>query len=308
MAYTQTAERDFLGYLVGAKIGPTGSAQMIVPASSARPRNPYNNAYMPSINNTQYPSLVVQGKRTPSLYWQACYKYSWVTAANINSWLFNQTAGDTDTWSWGLYQATAGIMRRYDYAKCMQFDMGQSAAGGPINCSTAWDVALAQDASSDPLAASLQGVGLAPSGVTSWNGYNFPTWTTPTTDPGQLANVAQCSWSGVNQVRSWRATLIRGQMPANFIDGTPFAADITSGMFSGVLTIEQSPSASSVISSTGTPVLTIGTTGLGGIGITFIVSADDLVQSKESAFGTVVRTYSLIALSTGGNPCTVVAL
>lgn len=307
MSYVQTAERDFLGWLVGKKIGPSGGSQINVPAAMWRPRNPLNNSYLPSFNNSAYPSIVVYGKRTPTFLFQAAWKRSWVTAANINSWLFNQTNGDTDTWSWAARQATAGIYRRYDYGKCMQFDCGQASQGGPVSVSCAWDTVFGCDDANDPQILNMPGLAAAPANVTSWNGYTFPTWTSPSTDAGQALAVDQVVWSGVNQVRSWRLTLIRGQMPQHFIDGTVFAADITSGMFSGVLTIEQSPAATSTLVGAGALSVALGSTG-NGVNIAYLLNQDDLVQSKETAFGTVVRTYSLFDITNGGNPATVTAL
>jgi hypothetical protein len=75
-----SVERGFAGYGILKKIsgsGPiTNATEILIPAMEWTPRAPRNNAYPPMVNKSAYPSVVVLGKRTPSIGMRTCAKTS----------------------------------------------------------------------------------------------------------------------------------------------------------------------------------------------------------------------------------------
>lgn len=290
------SEKDFLGSVIIQQLGTVSSAftPIVVPALRVQPRNPLNRKYLPSINRSSYPTQRIQSKRTPHIALDGAFKPSWTTSLLLNNLLQTLNVnGDTAMYSIGLYQATAGLFRSWDFARCSQIELSGDATGGPIH--------ITMDFLSCGGESELAGGTL--------NGFVAPTFATSSlvVDPGELTNVTQVTWGAtptVTQVHAWTLTIVRAQTFQFFDDGTIFPADVTSGQLSGVLTVEQSPNAASILSTGGT--LQIGSVGAGVI-FNFLLSEDDLVQEKQSGLGTVVRTYSLYDAVNGGNPIVITA-
>lgn len=293
MAY---AEKDFLGLVALTRTAPTAdTVPTYLPSSVARPRNPLNNTYLPVIDRTGYPSIYVQGAKTPDIAVAAYIDVTtWTIAAMLNDLIVVPAASDpnldTVTWSVGLYQAIAGSWRSYDGCKCARIDLDGDARGGPIRCVMHFNSIYGDNEASTPKFS-----GTFPASVPTTAQYHGP-----------LSGTGKVSFTGADQVYSWRLTLVRGQAQQKFQDGTPYAADIASGGFSGVLTLEQSPTASTVSSTSLTLKINSATAGVGtNLNVALALNLDEYVQEKTTGIGSMVHTYSLIDVTAGGNPCVV---
>src|SRR5262245_4015563 len=135
-----SVSRNYLGYVVGKKTGGTATpaigTQIMIPVTAIRPRDPKNNAYPPAVNKSAFPSLVILGRRTPSIGWSTFLKSSWVTAAVLNSLINSFDAnGDADTWSWMIQDGEASgtwSSRVFDGCRGVMLSLSGSGAGGGV--------------------------------------------------------------------------------------------------------------------------------------------------------------------------------
>ncbi len=287
------SEKDFLGTV--ALINQTHSLTFVMPAAAARPRNPLNNQYMPAINATSFPSIVVQGVRSPTITLASFWKPSFATATLMNGLMLNRDSnGNTDLWAIGLYNATANTWRVYDGCRATQLDLSAAATGGPITFQVSFDAVQAsgdgEDSSTTP-------------------GYQTPTSFTSVskvTDAGQATPVSRVNFGGTaDQVRSWRLSVVNGQMAQHFFgngSGTAYANSIDSAATSGVFTLEQSPTYTTRPSTAGTLNIPGPTTGT-GVSWNLLLNLDESTQDKGTGMATRVAAYSLIDTFGGTNPC-----
>lgn len=282
------ASKEFAGVAILQCTAQAGSSvaagtNIQLPLLGANPVNPVNNVYASVVNRSSFPTIVVRGKKTPGVMFDVVPKSPWFTAANLNSMIgstlayTNTAILDTAEFGLGLYEPVAATYRQFDGLKCATMSLSMTAAGGPIGFSTSW-AGIHGDSEGVALTWPSFG-GLSPS---PGSGYD-------------ISNVTFTS-AAIDQVRSFRLDLVRGQGAQFFMDGTYFAATVSSGMFGGALTIEQSPTATVVASSQ--VAITIGP-------VTFscLVNLDAPVRAFTSSIGTIVRSFTLIDTAAGGTPC-----
>ncbi len=292
MAY-YSGEKDFLGNIMIVGMGTTPVTPLTyIVAARARPKNPFNRSYLPAINKSVAPSIRATSKRTPTVTISSYLKTSWATAAFFNNLILTSGAtADTETFSIGFYQATAGLVRQYDFCKCTRIEFSNDAEGGPVSVEMDFE---AIGGESELTGTSLNGV--ASVAMTAGG----------SPDAGDVLTASSITWgTTASQVASFRATIVRGQSRQAFQDGTLYDADIISGQFSGVLTIEQSPNAQYTPVSGAT--VSIGSTGA-GISMAMLLSADDYELPKTTRMGRIVRTYSMFDAVAGGIPVTITAM
>jgi hypothetical protein len=278
--------KEFLGYYVMKKTAgqssPSVGTQIYLPVMSVDPRNPVNNTYPGVVNRSAAPSVVVRGKKTPRIRVLSCLKASWATYVNLNSFIggspsyLDTTQFDTDQYGIGLYEPVMNVTRVFDGVRFSQMTVAYTAAGGPI------------------------GFALAGIGVYGDSEAASPTgFSAPTTDAGQLYNTADVTISGADQVRSMRIDILRGQGYMMYSDGTYYAAQTATGMIGGALTLEQSPTASTVPTSALTMQV-----GPASTGVQFVcnINLDDPVREFTTRFGTIVRSFTLIDTAAGAYP------
>ncbi len=288
------SEKDFLGsiMIIGMGTSPT-TPLTIIPSSRARPKNPYNKHYLPAINKSVAPSIRVTSKRTPTVTISSYFKSNWATAAFFNNLIINSDLNfDTETFSIGFYQATAGIVRQYDFCKCTRVEFANDAEGGAVTVEMDFE---ALGGESELTTTTLNGI--TPIALLA---------SQAATSAGDVYSGTVVNWvSTASQVASFRATIVRGQARQAFQDGTLYDADISSGQFSGVLTVEQSPNAEFAPSTGAT--LNIGTTG-SGISLGMLLSADDYELPKTTRMGRIARSYSMFDATAGAIGVTITAL
>lgn len=289
--------------------------------SSAIPTNPINNLYIPVVNASGYPSVVVVGMRTPSVTLQACLKpfivgspnKGWCNAGLLNSLISVGTDQQTDRFAIRFTDDTS-TPRIWDWSRCDTIRITGDASGGPIMVTLGFKCRFGNAESENPYALTFisgNQPGTSPSG----------SFTTPVSDAGTLPGNSDWDFNNtLSDVSSFSLTLMRGQrwraragVVSNAVSTgrVMYANDIDSGQFSGVLTVVQDAGASTIVAGAGTIQLRLNTsyTGAnGGILITCTINEDNYVYPVESAFGTLTTTYSLINLASGGNPAVITAL
>lgn len=284
-----------LKYISGDAASTTGT--LFIPVTRTVPLNPDNNAYPGVINVTSYPSARVKGKKTPSVSMTAPYKASWVSANLING-LVGLVGTDnlTNKYAIGVKDDRSGGLRTWDWSRCSMVQFSQQAIGGPIMVQMDF--------------MSRWGDGEMPNNTLLDDGETTPATTTfssPATDAGQDMDTSKVSFSGLTNVRSWTLTLMRGQVHNCFIDKTYYCKDIVSTMFSGVFSVDQDLNGT-LISDTGTATITIGPASTtGSITVAMALARDNHTYPEDIGLGNLTSVYSLINLSTGGNPCVIAA-
>lgn len=279
--------KGFRGYGIAKKAGGAGAwvlgTEVNFPAIRYVPRNPLNNQYLPMVNKTSHPSIVVIGKRTPSLTVHTAMKASFCTVANLNSLIFSTDSnGDSDEFAWLVNNGAAS--RKFDGCRCAAMSISANAGGGPVGFELGF---LAKTAE----------------GATSFSGAGA-------TDAGQLVNAAQIDFGSsptASLVKAWRLNVIRGQAYDFFFNGTYYPADTSSGMLGGTFQIEVSAASATVPSSSATIRLFTGVPESLVLHSTWtlLLNLDEDVEDVDTGFGTLIKTYTLIDTSAGGAPVSI---
>lgn len=320
--------KPFAGYVVIKKTAGNGpvanGTQAVIPIVSSQPRDPKNNQYPTVVNKTANPSTIILGKRTPSISFSTYLKSSWPAAfetspgagdglANFLSSLIKDTGNPTDltgvtNWETDEYaillndgtQGGTWSSRIFDGCKCQQMTISCNSQGGGINMELSFLAASASGATSFNVAS-----------INPDAGYFYDT---SDIDFGGLftLNVGNGLYYGISGsatadlVRAFRLNLLRGQAYNMFFNGTLNPAGVSSGMFGGTLQIEQSPLYTHSPSSQFTARI-YNSSASGGspqrdLTIACVINNDEDVLDETTQFGNLIRTYTLIDSSTGGDP------
>lgn len=283
----------------------TAAAQFRLMATDAHPENPDNNQYIPVINASTYPSIVAVNKKMPRVSIHTCLKplngsSGWSNADFFNSHLNTDTTNNTDYFAYGF--ADEADTRLYDYLRCERCDLAQNASGGPVAVMLGYKGRWGD--SEAPY-----GTTLADSGEVIPAAPAF-TWTSPVPDAGQVTPPSKVSVVGLDKVKGFQLTFLRGQAAQFYFNGDNHPADIISTMFSGVATFDQEPDASTVINDTGTITIKFNTdlTALTGrFKTTLLLKRDNRFKPVVNTLGNVTCTYSMFDQTSGGNPATFLA-
>jgi len=289
-------------------VGASGGEQRNIFLTNVTPLNPTNNIYPPGINASSFPSVVVPGKLTPSVLLQACLKpynagtgKGWADAALFNSLINVDGTLNTDLFCFGIKdeRSSGGFgagLRLWDWSRCELLQFQSDAVGGPVMVTMGFRSRWGDIRSN----AAFYGQTNATTGEVY---PDAPSFTTPSgADAGQLSAVADIDFrsgtssagsaSTLTDVKRWVLTLMRGQMFEFEYDRTKNPKDISSRMFSGVFEVHQNPNTSAYIT---------------GMKIDLAVNADNMVQEHNVQAGVLVTSFSLVDLSTGGNPAAITA-
>ena len=292
----------------GDASGGLANAQQRFPiALSAVPSNPRNHGYPGVINYTSYVANRVKGKRTPSVTITAPAKprvgagNGWLDAALIKSLMYTgATVKDSDLWSIGL-QDDYSNPAVWENARCRAFTLAQDADSGSVIATMAFISQFGDLPIDEPPSTDSQYDALG----------HATTHTAPSApDAGECTNIAETSFSGLDGVRAWTLSLVRTQIHERYIDGSLWPSGIRSGPASGILTIEQTPNATTQVADSGDITIQIATnktSGTGRFSITCKAVLDTDVLPYENAHGNLVRQYSMVDLATGGIPFAIAA-
>lgn len=102
--------KGHVGYMeFGVQTSPTvvPSTRIKLPYMAASPMDPYNDSYIPSVNRSVGPSVVVRGMKTPGITIQTIPMESWLTAANLNA-MFVTDDGNFDTATYAAHLVEPG--------------------------------------------------------------------------------------------------------------------------------------------------------------------------------------------------------
>lgn len=308
-----TYEPDYLGYgslikTSGSVANPAVATQFDIPFARVIPYNLQGNAYPSVSNNSAYPSVRYQGKKRPGFTIVAAAKASWLTADFVNGMLFNLsqqgTVQQTDKWSLQLNNVVG--TRTWDWARCTDMRLTFTSSGGPVMVQMGF--------------LSRWGETECPYGTTLPDGEVIAaaqTFASPAgSRTGEMADIIDYDWrsdSGVStsntsavftatQVRGGTLSLLRGQGYVDYCEGTRFAKDIASGAFTGVLSLEQSPTADVIPSTAATWRMYASNAGTPRFKFTMGLSLDSVEQAQDQGLGHMVSHYTLYK-SDGTNPC-----
>jgi len=285
--------------------GPyTVSVQRNLLLTDGAPENPDNNQYLPTINSSTYPSIVVAGKKAPRFSLHTCIKprngaAGWSNADLFNSLLGVDTTNNTDRFAFAFLDDFE--TRVYDWCRCERIDLASHAEGGPCAVMMGFKSRWAED--------------FAGYGTTLLSGEVIEaapafTYTAQVPDAGQLTPAAAIEVTGLDGVKGFQLTFLRGQGARYYYNGDNHPADIASTMFSGVATFDQEPGAPTQIADTGSVIVKISTDmaiGTGRFKFTLALKRDNRFKPITTALGNVSTTFSIIDTSAGGNPAVVVA-
>lgn len=309
---------NFAGNVSGN--GGLSAVQRTIIVTQGIPMNPDNKSYQGVVNNTSYPSTATLGMRTPSVRLTACMKpadntaspntIGWADAGIFNSLLnVNTSTQQTDQVDC-FFKDDTSTQRLWGWGRCEMVQFQWDAVGGPCMVTMGF-----KNRFGDAIAEAVYGKTFVD---TNFNPGSVPTITAPSgADAGQLTNDAQIDFAGtLSDVSRFTLTLLRGQRwrsragsyynnasaPGHIL----YPAEIDSGMFSGVLTVDQDPDAATTVETTnGTVTINFNTdktSATGRFKIDMKVDRNNKVYPVEAGFGNITRTYSLVNLTTGGNP------
>lgn len=279
--------------------------QFNVFATDVSPENPDNNQYLPVINGSTYPSIVVANKKLPRVSVHTCLKPNngagagWSNAAFFNSLLGVDATNNTDDFAFSFKDEVD--TRVYDYFKCERCDMAQNASGGPVAVMMGFK--------------GRWGDTEAPYGTTLESGEVIPsapafTYSAQVPDAGQATPSSKVSIVGLTKVKGFQLTFLRGQAAQFFYNGDNHPAEIVSTMFSGVATFDQEPDADTFITDTGTVTIKFNTdltSTTGRFKITLLLKRDNRFKPVVTTLGNITSTYSMFDQTSGGNPAAFVA-
>jgi hypothetical protein len=277
-----TAGALFLQKISGSGAVANGT-QYYIPVTGVQISDPENVAYVPMMNKDMFLANAVKGQRTASISFQTLLKSSYCIPALFASLTGSFDSGnDADIWAICVLDGSTGgawTTTILDGCKLMGMSISHSAAGGGIGVGFSF---LAQNAS----------------GTTSFT-------TTGNPDAGFMLDSSMVDYGGsatADLVDGWNINLMRAQAYDQFTNpGLYIPAGISSGQLGGTLTLSQSPLYS--ISPTATFTIRLGPNGSPLMTITNKVNLDANVRNLGPSLGSHRREYTLVNLSTGGNPC-----
>jgi len=279
------AAKDYLGSVILKKTAGSGSVtvgtQFVIPSAMISANNPVNTSFPALINSDSSIRNATLGKRTPNITITTMLKASFCSSALFNSLLFTSDANhDTDTYAVILVDGE-GNVRQFLGSKCAGISIACQGIGGPISIQFSF---LSQYGDNDGSAV---------------------TYTAATPDPGYLTPVSLVDFnSTADGVTAFSINLLRAQGYVFYLDGTLFSAYVASGMFSGSLTLSQSPRATTV-PTTGCTIK-LGTAG-SGIQVASALVLNAFKRDMAASLGSISNSYSLVDLSTSGTgvPCVI---
>ena len=283
--------KGHVGYMefgIPASPGNPPSSPISLPYMAASPMNPSNDSYIPSVNKSVGPSIVVRGMYTPGITIQTIPLESWLTAANLNA-MFVTADGNYDT---GEYVAhlvePGGAELKIAGLRWGALSLAHSAAGGMLQCE-------------------IGGICTSVADSTSWVG-------TGTIVPGQAFGPSQVNYNGTAaKVRGWKLDLIRAQAYDMFSGGVAgtgtttnrVPAGTSTGQIGGTFSLEYSPATGTTVPTTSVTIRLLKASDASThLTITLDLNLDTPVRSYTTGFGTQVNTYTLIDYANGGSPIT----
>ena len=274
--------------------------------TDAMPSNPDNTQYIPVINASTYPSVVVANKKSPTVGIHTCLKpfngtsSGWCDANLLNSLINTDTSNNTDRFAFAFLDEYE--TRLYDWMRCERLDFSGQASGGPVAVMMGFKGRWGDEDA--PYGTTLSGSGEVIPSAPAF------TYTGQVPDAGQVTPSVNVNIIGLDAVKGFSLSLVRGQSAQYYYDGGNGPSDIISTMFSGVLTVDQEPGADQQIATTGTVVFQFNpglTSATGRFKITCLVKRDNRYKPQVTTLGNVTTTFSLFDQAAGGNPATIVA-
>ncbi len=287
----QETANDFYGRLILQKTDGVGAVSVgtrtLFPPMLIDPSNPLNNNYPMLMSGASTMNHVTLGKRTPAIVFRGLWKPSYMTPANILSWIGNvNSVGDSDEYAMAVIDGE-GNVRVYDGCRC---------AG----------ITVAWDASTGP--ASMQGIMVEMAWLARYGDSDAPVPTTISTsglsDYGQTTGVNEIDFnSTADAVAACSFSLVRVQKHLGETDQTLFMKQVASGPPSGGVQLTQY-SKSTIVPSTGFTVK-IGTSS--GTRFDFNIYRELTHKAQVPDFAAVQRAYSLVDLAGSGSIATIAA-
>ena len=316
---------SYQGYVALQKTGGVGypatpAVQYGFAAARIIPVNVLANMYPGVIGASSYPTVAYAGKKRAGYTIFAYCQPPKTGASNIvygmdaalfNALLFNLSGSPaaTDKWSAKMYNTLQ--TRTWDWGRCSHVVIQGSGSGGGVVVQMGF--------------LSRWGESEAPFGTTLPDGEAVPaapTWFTPTAAElaGELDDVTDYDFRSdtksagsagagtftADQVRSFTLHLVRGQGYVDYLDNTRSPKEIATGGFTGGLTLEQNPVASSIPSVSSTLRLhsNQGAAYTKAVKFALLLKEDSHDQPMDAGIETRVTNYTLYDQSAGGNPAT----
>lgn len=271
------------GFMYLKKTTATAGAEFQIPYTSVTVMNPTNDTYIPSVNRTSGPSVVVRGVPTPGISVRVVPMEGWFTKANLDLMFITEdaTINDTPDWSVKLLE-TNGPQIDIANLKWGALSITHSSSGNMLGvelggiCTTLAGTALSGTA------ATVAGTTFGPASV----------------------QYGAAPAAAISHVRGWSLNIIRAQAYDIFsggpAGGTPTTGPqgVSTGQIGGTLTIDQSPNSAAVMAASGDKVRLIilkPSTGAAQVSIDCYVNLDAPVRSFTTGFGTQSNTYTLLA-------------
>lgn len=279
---------DWAGWLqikktAGAATNPAVNTAFALPSQMWQPRNPKNINRPSVVNAALYDTVRALGMKTPTSRLLGPLKPSFWT---LNFW--NMLVANRDS----------------------NFATDEYAIGGNNVIGTrVWDgmhtalLQLTHVASEGVVNISIDSVGIYGN-----NEKSTPTSFTPPSNPdaGQLIDITKVDYnSTMDLVVSWQLMVmirLRWRPP---VPGTVYSQGIACGPLRGTFVVEQSPTYS--VSPSSAATLKIGSAGA-GVQLAMLLDPDDDNQPQTTDEGTLIRSYTLMDTSSGGNPIVATAM
>jgi hypothetical protein len=279
------AAKDYLGSCIIKKTGggasPAIGTQYVIPSAQISAQNPINTSFPALIAGDSSIRNAVLGKRTPNITISTMLKASFCSSALFNSLIMSSDANkDTDEFVVILVDGE-GNVRQYQNSRCAGISIAASGAGGPISIQFSF-LSVKGDSDGTPI-----------------------TYTAASIDPGYMTPVSGVDFNATaDGVTGFSLSLLKAQGYQFFLDGTLFAANVVSGMFSGSLSIAQSPRATTVPSTGATIKLGVASS---GIQISTALVLNAFQRNMSASLGSIANSYSLVDLTTAGVgvPCVI---
>jgi len=269
--------------------GTPATGVIAIPYMSASPMNPSNDTYMPSVNKSVGPSIVVRGIYTPGITVRTIPLETWFTADNLNA-MFVTDDGNYDTAEYAAHLVEpGGAELKIGGLRWGALSLTHSAAGGMLGCEIGGICTTFADAS-------------------TWSGSGSIV-------PGQAFGPSQVNYTTATKVRGWSLNIIRAQAYDIYSGGAAgtgasvnvnrFPSGTSTGQIGGTFSLEFSPTTANTIPTTSVTISILksdnSTTHLT---ISLDLNLDAPTRSYTTGFGTQVNTYTLIDYASGGSPVT----
>lgn len=278
--------KGHVGYMEFGIAGTPATGVIAVPYMSASPMNPSNDSYMPSVNKSVGPSIVVRGIYTPGITVRTIPLESWFTHTNLTA-MFVTGDGNYDTTAYAAHLVEpGGAELKIGGLRWGALSLTHSAAGGMLGCE-------------------IGGICTTFADTSTWTGSGA-------TVPGQAFGPAQVHYAGTfTKVRGWSLNVIRAQAYDIFSggaggDGTSGTTNRTpsgtsTGQIGGTFSVEFSPATGYVAPTSGdVTIKIINSSNTNHMTISLSLNLDAPTRTYSTGFGTQVNTYTLISLATPG--------